>query len=105
MTDFNNLSDSEIQDFISNAERALKERQVSKRKEVIAQIRELAASIGVSVEINDGERKALRVASKVAARYRNPADPMQTWTGRGLPPKWMQELIASGRDRTEFEIR
>ncbi|MEY4719171.1 MAG: hypothetical protein RL563_1789 [Pseudomonadota bacterium] len=104
MTDFNNLSDMELQDFIANAEKALKERQVSKRKEVLAQIRDLAASIGVAIEIHEGDKKSQRVASKVAARYRNPADSLQTWTGRGLAPKWMQELLAAGHDKSEFEI-
>ncbi len=105
MTDFNNLSESEIQALIDNAEKALKDRLSSKRKEVIAQIKELAASIGVTVEIQDGEKKSERKASKVAARYRNPADSNQTWTGRGLAPKWMQELLGAGRDKSEFEIK
>lgn len=105
MTDFNKLSESEIQAFIGNAEKALKDRQSSKRKEVIAQIKELAASIGVVVEIQEGDKKSERKVGKVAARYRNPGNASQTWTGRGLAPKWMQELMASGRDKSEFEIK
>ncbi len=105
MTDLNALSDTELQVFIENAEKALKERQFSKRKEVIAQIKELAASIGVSVEIHDGDKKTERKTGKVAARYRNPADALQTWTGRGLAPKWMQALLAAGRNKAEFEIK
>ena len=105
MTDFNKLSESEIQSLIDNAEKALKEKQSSKRKEVIAQIKELAASIGVSVEIIEGDKKADRKIGKVAAKYRNPADASQTWTGRGLAPKWMQELLGSGRSKEEFEIK
>ncbi len=104
MTDLNALSDTELQVFIENAEKTLKERQFSKRKEVIAQIKELAASIGVSVDIHEGEKKTDRKIGKVAARYRNPADASQTWTGRGLAPRWMQDLLASGRDKAEFEI-
>ncbi|MGR8931317.1 MAG: H-NS histone family protein [Gammaproteobacteria bacterium] len=104
MTDFNKLSDTEIKALIDNAEKTLKERHTSKRKEVIAQIKELAASIGVSVEIVEGDKKPERKGAKVAAKYRNPADTSQTWTGRGLAPKWMQELLAAGRDKSEFEI-
>ncbi|MGY6274628.1 H-NS histone family protein [Methylomonas sp. MgM2] len=105
MNDFNNLSETEIQALIDNAEKALKEKQSSRRKEVIAQIKELAASIGVAVEIHEGEKRVERRGSKVAAKYRNPADASQTWTGRGLAPKWMQELLAQGRDKSEFEIK
>ncbi len=106
MTDLNKLSEAELQAFIENAEKALKEKQSSKRKEVIAQIKELAASIGATVDIHEAEKKSERKASgKVAARYRNPVDASQTWSGRGLAPKWMQALIASGRDKSEFEIK
>jgi DNA-binding protein H-NS len=104
MTDFNKLSETEIQALIDNAEKALKEKQTSKRKEVIAKIKELAASIGVSVEIIEGDKKSEKKTGKVAAKYRNPADPSKTWTGRGLAPKWMQDLLSSGRDKSEFEI-
>jgi DNA-binding protein H-NS len=33
---------------------------------------------------------------KVAPKYRNPADPSQTWAGRGQQPKWMSSQIATG---------
>lgn len=105
MTDLNKLSEAELQAMIENAEKALKDRQNSKRKEVIAQIKELAASIGATVDIHEGDKKAERKTGKVAARYRNPADASQTWSGRGLAPKWMQELLAAGRNKSEFEIK
>jgi len=105
MTDLNNLSDEELQAIIETAEKALKEKQHSKRKEVLAQIKELAALIGVTVEIHETDKSSERQSSKVAARYCNPADPLQTWSGRGLAPKWMQALMAAGHDKSVFEIR
>ncbi len=106
MTDLNKLSEAELQAFIENAEKALKERQSSKRKEVIAKIKELAASIGATVDIHEADRKTERkVSGKVAARYRNPNDASQTWSGRGLAPKWMQTLMNAGHDKSEFEIK
>lgn len=105
MTDLNQLSETELQEVIEKAEKALKERLSTKRKEVIAQIRELAASINVTVELHDNDKLLDKKNSKVAARYRNPSDPLQTWSGRGLAPKWMQSLLASGREKSEFEIQ
>ncbi|MGD0958383.1 MAG: H-NS histone family protein [Methylomonas sp.] len=105
MTDLTQLSEAELQDVIEKAEKALKERQSTKRKEVIAQIKELAASAGLLVEIHDADKISDRKNSKVAPRYRNPADPLQTWSGRGLAPKWMQALISSGRNKSDFEIK
>ena len=53
MTDYQNLSESELQAVIESAEKALKNIQANKRKDVIAQIKELAASIDVAVEIHE----------------------------------------------------
>ena len=33
---------------------------------------------------------------KVAAKYKNPADASQTWTGRGKSPVWVQALKNAG---------
>lgn len=41
---------------------------------------------------------------KVEPKYRNPADPSQTWAGRGQQPKWLAAEIAKGRKLDEFLI-
>jgi DNA-binding protein H-NS len=49
---------------------------------------------------NDGLRykskKGTLAGKKVAPKYRNPANPEQTWTGRGVSPTWVQELKTAG---------
>jgi DNA-binding protein H-NS len=72
-----------------------------KYKEVIAQIKELAASIGVTVEIHEASKAT---PAKIPAKFLNPDNHSQTWTGRGLAPKWLKALIAQGRDKNEFLI-
>lgn len=104
MTEYQNLSERELQAVIENAEKALRNKQANKRKEVIAQIKELAASIDVIVEIHEPEKKSVRKGAKVAVKYRHPDDHNKTWTGRGVAPKWMQELLNAGHDRSEFEV-
>ena len=105
MIDLSSKSPEELAALIAEAQSALTARTNSKRKEVIAQIKELAASIGVTVEIQDGDKKASKVsASNVAAKYRDPANPSNEWTGRGLAPKWMKAYLDAGRNRDEFLI-
>ncbi|WP_441295482.1 H-NS histone family protein [Massilia timonae] len=41
---------------------------------------------------------------KVQARYQNPSDNSQTWTGRGRQPKWIAEGLASGKSMDDFRI-
>ena len=41
---------------------------------------------------------------KVAAKYRNPDDPSETWAGRGLKPRWLAAAIKSGKKMDDFLI-
>ena len=47
-----------------------------------------------------GVKKA--AGAPVAAKYRGPEG--QSWSGRGLTPRWMAALIAQGRTKEEFTI-
>lgn len=40
--------------------------------------------------------------AKVAPKYRGPGG--ETWSGRGLSPRWLAALIAQGRSKEEFVI-
>ncbi|HEY5802354.1 MAG TPA: H-NS histone family protein [Lysobacter sp.] len=50
-------------------------------------------------------KKARKAMGKVAPKYRNPADPSETWTGRGKQPRWLAAHTAAGRRLDEFLIR
>jgi len=101
---FEKLSEGELRSVIKDAEKALKGREDKKRKDVMVQIKELAASIGVTVEIKEGAKKSGRRGAKVAVKYRNPDNSAETWTGRGITPRWLKELLDNGRDLSEFDV-
>ncbi|MFT3756472.1 MAG: H-NS histone family protein [Pseudoxanthomonas sp.] len=52
-----------------------------------------------------GAKKTTGKRGKVAPKYRNPANPKETWTGRGLKPRWLSALIAKGKKPEDFLIR
>jgi len=60
VTDYQNLSESELQAVIDSAEKSIKKYTGNKRKDVIAQIKDLAASIDVTVDIHESDKKAAR---------------------------------------------
>jgi DNA-binding protein H-NS len=41
---------------------------------------------------------------RVLPKYRNPAMPSQTWSGRGKQPLWLVAAIKSGRKIEDFKI-
>jgi len=99
-----NYSLDDLQQLIVDAETALEKRQREKRAEVVAQMRKLAASVGIDFEIVAGETRKRATRSSAAAKYRNPADPSQTWNGRGPKPKWFKAAIEAGKKPEQLAI-
>lgn len=82
----------------------------SERAGVIAQIKALMAEHGVTLaELSSGKpargsaKASGPTGSKVAPKYRHP-DSGETWSGRGLKPKWLQAEIAGGKALDDFKI-
>ncbi len=103
-TDFSKLSENDLSNLIASAQTALREKQESKRKEVVDRIKELAASIGTKVEIGGANRGSGLKGRKVPIKFQNPKDPSQKWSGRGLKPKWLQNMLDEGHDMKDFEV-
>jgi DNA-binding protein H-NS len=41
---------------------------------------------------------------KVEPKFRNPANPSQTWSGRGRTPRWVLELLGAGKVLDDLRI-
>lgn len=106
MTDnISSMSEQELAELIAHASKQLEQKRGSKKRETIQRIRELAASIGVQVEIMDaGGKSSSRAGSKVAVKYRDPSNAKHVWTGRGMKPRWLKSLLDSGRSIEEFLV-
>lgn len=68
-----------------------------------------AKSAGFSIdELFGGARSPRAAASSdkrpVAPKYRNPANQLQTWTGRGKQPHWVRDALAAGKALTDLAI-
>lgn len=48
--------------------------------------------------------QALAEPKKLPVKYRNP-ETGDTWTGRGLKPKWLEQALAEGKSLDEFLIQ
>ena len=96
---------AELHDLVNRSQRELAERQKQERRHVMAEIRALADSVGLLVNFQGEEQASGSLRSrKVAPKYRNPHNPGETWTGRGLKPRWLTELVEQGPDIDEFRI-
>lgn len=80
------------------------------RNKAIEQIKALMAENGLSVTDLGGKgsaKSAKKVKSgsgaKVAAKYRNAATG-ESWSGRGLQPRWLKAAIADGKKVADFAV-
>lgn len=105
MTKSVNLSDFSLTELRALAERVAVEiakRAETEKAELLAEFEERAKAKGFSLPdllSALGEKGAAKVAGKkkpAAAKYRNPADPSETWTGRGRPPAWVKAHTDAG---------
>jgi DNA-binding protein H-NS len=104
--DLTKLSIEELQTLAQDIEQEIVSRREQDRERVLAQMRDLAGSIGMSLEDllkQERGRDRARVPAAAAARYRHPENAALTWAGRGKRPQWIVEWLASGRTLEELE--
>lgn len=91
---------AEIQAQIAELERRAQEARATELAGAIAQISEIMATYGLSLEDLRGiKSKSSKTRQSVPAKYRNAATG-ETWTGRGRAPLWLK-----GNNREDFLIK
>lgn len=89
----------------ASLDKQIADAQREERAGAIAQIKTLMAEHGLTAADLSGRAiKAKKSGSgKVAAKYRNNATG-DTWSGRGLQPRWLKAALASGKKITDFAV-
>jgi len=100
-SDLEKKNDDELRQVIADATAVLKARDEKRRKDVEKQIRELAHSAGLSVDIK-ASRPGRNGKPKDAAKFRNPDNASQTWNGIGKRPQWIRDALAAGKTLEDF---
>lgn len=121
--DLEGLSAKQLEAVIARAKKrqdALKQRKpvMAVRKKLVAlakaegyTIAELFgdAPSGAAVESAPATKRARkstkgRTLGKVAPKYRNPENPKETWSGRGMQPRWLAQQVKRGKSAADFLI-
>jgi len=98
-----------LQELIAQKEALELEIERTKQKdrgEAIAKVRALMDEYGLTsadLSAKRGPKPRAGKGNKVAAKYRNAATG-DTWSGRGLQPKWLKAALAAGRKLTDFAV-
>ncbi len=104
--DISTLSLVELQDLLQQIPAEIKKREEQDKQKVLDELKALAESRGFSLDslVKAKEKGKVKAVRTVKAKYRNPANPEQTWTGRGRKPQWVAEWIVGGRSIDELAV-
>ena len=103
---------SSLQDLLAQRaeiEKKIIDVQREERADAIGKVRALLAEFGLTAADISGKASTVRASGaakptgKVAIKYRN-AGTGETWTGRGLQPKWLKAAMASGAKIEDFLV-
>lgn len=105
------MSRKELEKLQGQIDKALEKLKNADLKSALAAAKKAAAAHGVAWEdLTDAPapkkpgRKPGKAKTVSKPKYANPADPKQTWTGKGRQPEWYKAEIAKGTDPKILEI-
>jgi DNA-binding protein H-NS len=106
--DIKSLNHTQLNDLIQKAQA----RQQELEKEKVTRVREKVFALLKAEDISFEEvfgggaavRGKRRGTGTVAPKYRNPADPEQTWSGRGKRPRWFNDALKAGKKEKDLAI-
>lgn len=74
-----------------------------KKREALVELEEKARALGFTLAELTGAAKQRKRAPAVA-KYANPADSSDTWSGRGRKPRWFDAALKAGKSPEDFAI-
>jgi DNA-binding protein H-NS len=94
--DLNNLSLKELKDLQAQVAKAISSFEDRKKKLALAELEDKARELGFSLAELTGA-VVTRKRSPAMAKYANPADASDTWSGRGRKPRWFDAALKAGK--------
>ena len=109
--DLKSMTRKELEKLQASVEKALARVTENEKKAARAAAEKAAAAHGFSLAEITNSAPAKRGPKPKAgpktispAKYKNPSDPTQTWTGKGRQPQWFKAAIKAGTSPDNMEI-
>ena len=103
MPDLNSMSLEDLKQLSRDVEKAIKTHKERQRQAALAEVEALAREKGFSLT-ELARMVGKKSKSAVPPKYVNPENPMQTWSGRGRRPKWLDGALQSGKSLDDLAI-
>ena len=103
VADLTNLSLDELKKLRKDVDMAIENFEARKREAALAELKDVDKKHGFDLQdLASGKGKTAKTVSP--AKYRDPAEPSNTWTGRGRKPNWLMQALAEGKSLEDFAI-
>lgn len=103
--DLSTYSVAQLEALATQVQDEIQRKKAQAKKNLIADLERIAREAGVSLSDLFGDKAAAKkLRGAVAAKYRNPNNTDQTWSGRGRQPLWLAALLAEGKKLEELAI-
>ena len=99
----NDLSLKELKELQAQTAKAIASFEDRKKKEALAELEEKARSMGFSLAELTGAT-VTRKRAPASAKYANPENPSDTWSGRGRKPRWFEAAIKAGKNPEDMSV-
>ncbi|MBE2276586.1 MAG: H-NS histone family protein [Rhodobacteraceae bacterium] len=101
--DLKSLSLKELKDLQSQVAREISGYEERQKRLAIETLEEKAREMGFSLAELTGMAPT-RKKTTTTAKYANPANPADTWSGRGRKPRWYTEALAAGKSDDDMRV-
>jgi DNA-binding protein H-NS len=102
--DLKSMSLKELKDLQAQISKEISGFEDRKKREALAALEERARDLGYSLAELTGVAPSGRKRSVAGAKYRNPANAAETWTGRGRKPRWYEAALKGGKSPEDMLI-
>lgn len=101
--DLKGMTLKQMMDLEAQLHEAIKQKRTEEKDEIKRAFAEMAEKRGFSIDELFGSRRGKGKTS--VAKYRNPENPSETWTGRGRKPNWLVARLGKGARMEQFEVK
>ncbi len=107
MIDLTSLTIAELQSLVDNAKNRIADLERTRLADVRYRLESQARAAGFDISdlFPKLRSKSISTAPTSGAKYQNPANPSESWGGRGKRPSWLRDALAAGKSLADFETR
>ena len=98
-----NMSLKDLKSLQTQVTRLIDNYEDRRKQDALRELEDKARSLGFTLDEIVGAKVA-RKRAPAKAKYANPANRAETWTGRGRKPRWVEAALKAGKSLSDLAI-